>query len=208
MNRPRAAHPPDELCADWIESARAGSQEALGLVLESCRPYLLLVANRTIPQELRGKAGASDLVQETFLQAQAEFARFGDDTEEELLAWLRHILLNKIANCKRRYWGTAKRSLGKELSIDAGSDAARMDVADAAASPSSQLVARERDSALNDALEQLPPTYREVIAWRNFERRSFDQIGTHLGRSAGAARKLWVRAIERLQQLLDPLNEI
>lgn len=195
---------PNRLPAEWIRRARAGSDDALGRVLEECRPYLLLVANKALPPELRGKAGASDLVQDTFLQAQAEFGRFRDESEEELLAWLRAILLNKVANLKRHYCGTAKRRLGREVPIVEGAfGEPRPDVADAGTSPGSQLVAEEEDAALARALDHLSAEHRDVIAWRNFERLSFEEIGRRLGRSAGAARKLWVRAVERLQALLD-----
>jgi RNA polymerase sigma-70 factor (ECF subfamily) len=48
--------------------ARKGSREALGRLLETCRPYLLLVANNELDRDLQAKAGASDLVQETFIE--------------------------------------------------------------------------------------------------------------------------------------------
>jgi RNA polymerase sigma factor (sigma-70 family) len=74
-------------------------------------------------------------------------------------------------------------------------------------SPSSVLAAREQDHALGQALEQLPEHYRQVIHWRNYERLEFEDIGRRLGRSAEAARKLWGRAIEQLQRLLEALDE-
>lgn len=195
---------PDRPIADWIRSARAGSDEALGRLLEECRAYLLLVANRALPPELRGKAGASDLVQETFLQAQLDFPRFHDHTERELLAWLRRILLNNIANFKRHYCGTGKRQLGREVPLGEGPlGEPSPEVPVAGPSPSSLLVAEEQDAALAGALGRLPDEYRRVITWRNYDRLSFGEIGDRLGRSAAAARKLWVRAVERLQELLD-----
>src|SRR6516162_2509450 len=103
------ASDPQASIARLISFARGGSDEALGKLLEECRAYLLLVANRELPSELRGKAGASDLVQETFLQAQGHFDQFRDDGESELLAWLRQILLNNVGKLKRRYHGTDKR---------------------------------------------------------------------------------------------------
>jgi RNA polymerase sigma factor (sigma-70 family) len=63
------------------------------------------------------------------------------------------------------------------------------------------------DAALCRALEQLPDEYRLVVTWRNFDYLPFDEIGRRLGRSAEAARKLWVRAVEHLQQRLDSSDE-
>jgi RNA polymerase sigma-70 factor, ECF subfamily len=62
--------------SQYLPAARAGSREALGQALEICRGYLLRVANQGLDAELRAKGGASDLVQETFLEAQRDFGRF------------------------------------------------------------------------------------------------------------------------------------
>src|SRR5262249_14287737 len=82
--------------AQLLAAARGGSREALGEALESCRAYLLYVAQREMAPELQAKGGASDLVQETFLDAQRDFDRFRGATEEELLAWLRRLLVHKM----------------------------------------------------------------------------------------------------------------
>src|SRR5689334_5788737 len=95
--------------APWeqrLEAARNGLQEALGPLLEGYRPYLLLVANRQLPPDLRPKVGASDLVQDTFLEAQRDFAQFHGHTEDELRAWLARVLLNNLANITRQYRAT------------------------------------------------------------------------------------------------------
>src|SRR4026208_2296148 len=94
----------------WLASARAGSADALGQALEACRVYLTLVAEREMDPLLRSKEGASDLVQETFMEAQRAFARFHSGSKEEFLAWLRTLLLNNVADSRRRYRGTQKRS--------------------------------------------------------------------------------------------------
>jgi RNA polymerase sigma-70 factor (ECF subfamily) len=49
----------------------------------------------------------------------------------------------------------------------------------------------------------LPEDYRRVLVWRYREERSFEEIGQLLKRSANAAQKLWLRAIERLRQELE-----
>src|ERR1700751_3723750 len=100
--------------AEWLPGARAGSPEALGQLLEACRGYLLLIAQREIDPDLRAKGGASDLVQQTFLEAQRDFADFRGETEAELLGWLRQILLHNLASFARKFRETAKRRLAAE----------------------------------------------------------------------------------------------
>src|SRR5437660_656288 len=74
--------------AQLLDRARAGSREALGEVLTICRRYLLRVATRQIDSDLKIKGSPSDLVQETFLDAQQDFAHFTGGSEQEFLAWL------------------------------------------------------------------------------------------------------------------------
>jgi RNA polymerase sigma-70 factor (ECF subfamily) len=184
----------------WIGAAHDGSRSALGRLLEACRPYLLLIANEELSPELITKAGASDLVQESFLDAQRDFEGFRGKSEAELRAWLRRILLNNIANFGRLFRDTDKRQLDREVARD---DTAIEELRDQGESPSSEVAARERDAALGWSMTKLPELHRQVIRWRNYERCTFEEIGGRLGRSAEAARKLWARAVEQLQQLLD-----
>src|SRR5689334_9972806 len=99
----------------WLQHARAGEAAALGEALEACRAYLLHVAEHELDRGLRAKGGASDLVQQTFLEAQKDFPRFAGTSEAELLAWLRRMLLNNIANFRRQWVDTAKRAANREV---------------------------------------------------------------------------------------------
>jgi RNA polymerase sigma-70 factor (ECF subfamily) len=188
----------DRLLAD----ARAGSPEALGHALDACRRYLLLVAEKELGGDLRAKAGASDLVQDTFVEAQRDFGRFQGKSRGELRLWLRRILLNNVGNFARQYRAAAKRAVTREVGlagIGAPGDAAG-DPAGSTASPSRRLVAHEDAEALRAAVERLPDDYRRVIELRYYRLLAFDQIGQEMGRSPEAARKLWVRAMDCLRE--------
>src|SRR6516165_4598279 len=100
-----------EEAAQRLAAARSGSREALGQALEACRGYLHLLAQRELDPDLRAKGSASDLVQETFLEAQKDFGRFVGESEDELLAWLRQMLVHNLLNFTRRYRTTQKRKL-------------------------------------------------------------------------------------------------
>jgi RNA polymerase sigma-70 factor (ECF subfamily) len=199
------AEPADEF-AGWLAAARAGSSEALGRVLEACRGYLLLVAGEDLDPDLRAKGGASDLVQQTFLEAQGAFGRFRGDSEDELLAWLRQLLRNNLIDFTRQYRATAKRGVDREVPLAGGdtpSRASDVGVPADTPSPSGHAMARERDDALRAALDRLPEDYRAILRLRYEDGLGFDAIATRLGRSAEAARKLWARAVARLQQEMD-----
>lgn len=189
----------------WLPQARAGSAEALGRLLEACRGYLLLVATRELGDDLQAKSGASDLVQEAFLEAHRDFGRFTGDSEQELLAWLRRLLLNNLANLAREYRLTQKRRVGLEVPLRA--DSTSMPIGEGLVSPmptpSGQAMANEQAMALERALERIPADYRRVIDLRFQREKSFEEIARELKRSLGAVRKLWARAIERLQQEME-----
>jgi RNA polymerase sigma-70 factor (ECF subfamily) len=191
--------------ADGLAAARAGSQEAVGEALEACRHYLLLIADRELDPDLRAKGGASDLVQEAFLDAHRDFAKFQGKSEAELLAWLRQLLLHNLSNFTRRYRATAKREVTREVALGAGSSSTPQGeelVADTS-SPSGRLMEQEKVQALARALAHLPEDHRLVITLHHQEQRSFEEIAEQMQRSLPAVRKLWQRALERLQQELE-----
>ncbi|MBI3860494.1 MAG: sigma-70 family RNA polymerase sigma factor [Planctomycetia bacterium] len=181
-----------------IEAARVGDAAALGQVLDVCRNYLLLTANRELEPEFQAKVAPSDVVQKTFLEACRDFGQFRGGTEAEFLAWLRGILLHNVANVRRDFRGAAKRRLAREQPLfpDAGQ------LAFDAHTPGSALAAQEQRELVVRALDQLPEHYREVLLLRQEENCSFPEIGKRLGRTAESARKLWARAVEQLKEIL------
>jgi RNA polymerase sigma-70 factor (ECF subfamily) len=184
-----------------LAAARGGSNEALGQALETCRPYLLLIAQRQVGPDLHAKDSASDLVQETFLEAKRDFAQFQGSTEGELLAWLRELLLNNLGYFTARYRATHMRDVAREVAVDNGDSSAnpRAGLAADTPSPSAQVMEREQARALQEALARLPADYCQVLTLRYQEGRSFEEIGQLTNRSPDAARKLWGRAMDRLR---------
>lgn len=195
--------------AEWIAEAHAGSAEALAKLMEFSRQYLLLIANDEIPADLHAKAGASDLVQETQMEAVQGFGQFAGQTAAELLVWLRQILLHNVLDLERRYSGTAKRKSSREIALAdaAGSWNLAQDIVEETSSPSSHLRGNEQAERVEAAMVKLPADYRQVLHWRHRENRSFEEISERLNRSVGAVRKLWARAVRELQERLKALHE-
>jgi RNA polymerase sigma-70 factor (ECF subfamily) len=197
--------PERDLLAERFREAQAGDPKALGQLLEACRLYLLKIANGELPQELWRKIDASDVVQDTLLEAQRDLPQFVGGREEEFLAWVRRILLNNIANARRQYQQTAKRDVARERSLDAddsaGFSAAQLP-ATADRSLGSAVAQEEQLRRLDEALSRLPQHLWEVLILRHRENKSFAEIGELIGRSPDAARKRWARAVEQLQREL------
>jgi RNA polymerase sigma-70 factor (ECF subfamily) len=69
-------------------------------------------------------------------------------------------------------------------------------------SPSGTCEMQQRGRIVADLLAQLPRAYRDVVVMRNFQGLPFRDIASNLQRSEGAVRMLWLRALERLRELL------
>ena len=202
---PSSAELPSGRMCQWVADARGGSPAALGHVLEFCRQYLLLVANRELDGELQGKEGASDLVQETFLEAHRDLRSFTARLQAEVLAWLRRILLNNLSNARRRYVESGKRQIARERHARRIRARGRTQTVAGPRHVLSQRPGRrqEESAALDRALARLPADYHEVILLRHQQGLTFAEIGQLMDRSAEASRKLWSRAICQLRDELE-----
>ena len=193
INSPNPAYEFDA----WIAEARMGSGESLGKLLAVCRDYLLLLAEKELPTDLRAKVGASDVVQESLLEAKRNFARFDGTSKAQMMVWLRAIMQTQTARLNRHYRNTLKRDLARETGAFPQGE-----LRASAESPSAVLMRAQGQTDLQRAFAILPGHYQRVIVLKNFESRSFVDIGQEMGRSPDAIRKLWFRAISSLQQLL------
>lgn len=191
------------------DGAVVGTAGEVGHLLEGCRQYLLMVANHAMTPELRAKVAASDIVQETFLEAHQHFGAFRGSTRPELLAWLRRILECRMANTRRSFLATEKRAIAREVPL-AGDDRfaseGPRELAGRSPSPSNHAIRNEWVQALEQALGRLPDHYRQVVVWRHQEQLAFEEIGRRLGGSTEAARKVWNRAIHQLRRELESMG--
>jgi RNA polymerase sigma-70 factor (ECF subfamily) len=185
-----------------LAAAREGNPDALGRLLQGCRRYLLLAAGRALESSLRPKEGASDLVQQTFVVAQRDFQTFRGNTLGELLAWLNRILEHQLSKQVRYYKQTSKRNVRREVPLDAGDHPDNLGIVDGRPAPGEHVASADEQRRVRAAIEQLPDDYKQVLVLRTWQRLPFAEIGQRMGRSAGAAEKLWLRAVERLQAAL------
>ena len=167
-----------------IRQSRDGDLTALGRLLDTYRNYLTLLARLHIGQELQGKIIASDVVQETCLQAHRSIGQFRGSTEAELLQWLRSIHASKLANLMRHYLGTQRRNLQRERrlegDLDRSSSALAAVLARSDSSPSQRAIQREQSVILADALEQLPDDYRQVILLHHVKGLNMNEVSRQL----------------------------
>ena len=111
-----------------------------------------------------------------------------------------------LADFVRRY-RTGGRRAGREQSLDQlldrSSQAMERVLATGGPSPSSSAQRRDLGVVLSDALAELGEDQREVIVLHHLEGLGWDEVARRLGRTAGAARMLWARALKQLRPLID-----
>ena len=194
-----------DLCR-LIDRARRDEPGALDRLLDSYRNYLRLLARTGLDASLQGKADPSDLVQDALLKASLRFGQFRGATDAELAGWLRQTLSRCLADLVRRY-RTGCRRAGREQSLEQllnrSSEAMERILATDATSPSDSAQRRDLGVVLSDALARLGEDQREVIVLHHLEGLGWDEVARRMGRTAGAARMLWARALQELRPLID-----
>lgn len=149
---------------------------------------------------LRGATqGAEDLVQEVWAVA---ILRLGDlqpqqgRTTPVLLSFLVRTMRNKALNWMRRSASALRAGFDGRVSVDTSTL-----TADTVGVIRSVVTAEHKD-LLAAAMAALEPEDREILVLRGLEENSYEGLATLLGVDAGALRMRYLRARQRLRELL------
>ena len=199
---------PDSIpLVDLLNRARTGDDAARDELFARCRTYVGVVARAEVESWLQAKVDASDLVQQTLLEAHREMDQFRGSTEGEWLAWLRRILSHNAVDFVRHYKGTAKRQINREVRMHAqtadNSLGRTLDLSAGIETPSELVIRKEREIEIAEAISELAPDHQEVIMLRNLQRLPFNEVAERMGRSRPAVQMLWMRALRSLRKILE-----
>jgi RNA polymerase sigma-70 factor (ECF subfamily) len=196
-----------------LDKAKDGQRDCLGHLLQLYRNYLTILATTQLDRKLRQRMNPSDLVQETMLAAHCDFAKFRGSTEREFLVWLRQILINCLHHAVDTHVKAKMRDVRREVSVERANAALdrsaagfAQTLADQGPSPSTSLQQHERAVAFADQLAKLRPQYRDVIVLRNLQGLSFEEVADRMNRKPGSVRMMWLRAIDKLKQVYEPIE--
>ena len=186
---------------------QASSSEPRGVsnpaYLTEFHPWLRLMAKLQLDSKWERKFDASDIVQQTLLEAWKGEENFAGETKGERIAWLRTILGRVISREVRHYTGNQKRDPARELELQNSLDQSSMMLEKMLAgdekTPSVNADNREQQMIIADVLEALPKDYREVIVLRNLQGHSHAEVAAKLGRTESAVRMLWLRALKQIR---------
>ncbi len=173
------------------------------LAPERYREALLREARGRIGRQFQGKLDASDLVQQTLLQAHRQRGRFRGRSPAQMWAWLRTLMAGTLTDALRRL-GRARRDAAREQSLDAadGSGERGAWLAAEQSSPSQQAGRNEQADRLHAALAELPEAQRAALVLRHCHGLSVAEIAARLGRSPSAVAGLLKRGSRQLRALM------
>ncbi|MDB4767053.1 sigma-70 family RNA polymerase sigma factor, partial [bacterium] len=157
--------------------------------------YLLLIANGQMRENLQAKFGASDIVQNSLLDAHSGIDDFKGSTEAEMRAWLKQIVMHNLADEGRRYTSTQSRNVNRERSLEAITTPLKT-----SGSGIGKAIQSESDKQmLAKAVNSLTARQQRVVEGRHRFGYSYKEIAEQLGITEVAARKIWSRALEQLR---------
>jgi RNA polymerase sigma-70 factor, ECF subfamily len=168
---------PGELAAA-IAQAKAGDSEAVRYLYLRFAPNVYGYARSLV----RDEHEAEDVTQQVFARLMTALKRY-EDRGVPFSAWILRITHNMAIDHMRR-----RLVLCDETTIPEESDDER---------------AREINSALRDALEELPETQRDVVVMRHLGGYSPGEIAGAIGRSQDSVHGLHHRARRALRQRLE-----
>jgi RNA polymerase sigma-70 factor (ECF subfamily) len=210
---------PDRL-AELLRRAGAGEADALGDAFEQYRPRLLRVVDMRMDQRLRGRLDPSDIVQEAFLDVAGRLDDYLNQPGLPFYLWVRFLAVQRLQAAYRRHLGTKKRKADCEVSLGPGGLGGFAGLAGLAGaetcagwlaeqlvasctSPSEAAIRAERRQHVAQAVEQLDPVDREVLALRHFEELSNNEVAQVLGVHPSVASRRYLRALEKLGDVLS-----
>ncbi len=165
------------------------------------RPYERRVY-LTVLALLGSETEAEDAAQETMIKAFRNLRSFR--SEARFSTWLISIALNEARSRLRKLKRTPTESLDAQEDSYEGDFTPAM-LTDWREIPSEALERTELRAALQSAVEELPPIYREVFTLRDLEELNVDETAKVLGVSANVVKVRLHRARMLLQKRLAPL---
>jgi RNA polymerase sigma-70 factor (ECF subfamily) len=175
-------------------------------VLERYRSYLRMLAESRLDRRLRAKIDASDIVQETMLQAFRAWGDFRGVSDGERMAWLRQILMRTLLHAVRDF-GRDKRNVAREQPLVRLADhsSAQLEALVVADQTSPSQVASRAEELLRvaDAMQDLPEEQRSAVLAYYWRGATVAEIGAEMERSGSAVAGLIYRGVKKLNERLE-----
>lgn len=196
---------------DLVNRVIQGDREALGELFEHYRDRLRRIVAFRLDARLAARVDVEDVLQEIYLSAQQRQKHVLREASGGLFVWFRLLAQQTLIDIHRRHLGTRARDAGRERTLHANSNVEATSFAMSSlllghlTSPSQAMLRKELAEQLDAALKSMGDLDREVLVLRHFEELSNIETSRLLGISEQAASVRYVRALGRLQRVLEAI---
>jgi RNA polymerase sigma-70 factor (ECF subfamily) len=188
-----------------LEEWHRGDERSLARLVEQHLPWLREQVDRRLGPALRQQGEVEDYLQDAMLDFLRDAPRFVVRDGTQFRALLGRVLENTLRD--RNDWFRAKRrDLARKAPLPTESVLSLDPALQRSTTPSRDATRNEVRDWVRLALELLEAEDRKIILLREYEGRSFVEIGTELGMTANAVRMRWVRAVARLAEVMKELR--
>ena len=165
--------------SDTINRAKKGNRFALEEIFKNNHQKIFSVAFKY----LHNTEDASDIVQETFLNAFKFLYKFNG--KSEFSTWLIRICLNLCWHRKKREVGSGKWEVPLDKEIETEENEVKIQIADDKPQPPEEIEKKQEAEKIRAAVDSLKKKYREIIVLRELEGCSYEEIQKILNISQG-----------------------
>lgn len=185
--------------AELVELCREKDERAFAEVVKR--------HNRTINGLLRRLApdwsDTSDLAQEVYVRMWRCIGQLQNPAR--FRSWLYRIVMNLFYDeLRKRGRALPTSSLDEAQYDDEPGESAGRDVADKSVGPEEQCINNELESVIRQAMEQLPPQFRQAIELREIKNMSYEEVAEATGVGVGTVKSRIARARAQVREIIAP----
>lgn len=198
---------------ELISQLDDGQNDALAELFSHYHDRLKRIVRFRLDYRLAGRISESDVIQESYISASKRVDHYRGKPDMPFFVWLRLIVNQQLADLHRQHLQAEMRDVRREISLEQPVASAHTSLAMAAqlvgnATSASRAFSRvEGIRRLEEALNQMEPIDREVIALRHFEELNNTEVSEVLGIGVQAASKRYVRAMKRMKEIVATIPE-
>ncbi|GAB5406816.1 MAG: sigma-70 family RNA polymerase sigma factor [Aureliella sp.] len=156
---------------------------------------------------MQSRVDASDIVQDTLLEAATRLGGYSDSLDTPFYPWLRKIALQRLIDATRKHMTADARDIRRERRFTTPGDASVAYLVDhlvtGASSPTHHARREELRERVHAALNALPEVDREVLVMRYLEQMNTAEIAVSLQVTERTVRNRHRAALERMLQELE-----
>ncbi len=180
-----------EAYGQWVKQAQAGDRSAFQMLVNASMPKLYGVVYALYPN----RDEVYDILQDTFVKAYRALPRLEDP--EAWHSWITRIAVNtaKTRLSRRKEWATAPEHHVFENTVST------------APSVNKRLEHEDAQQLLSQALQQLSPEHREVVALVELQELNCAEVARVLACPAGTVRSRLFYARKQLSKILAPYKK-